>query len=69
MNRIESAASYHERGYGCAQSVLASFAEDYGLSEELALKACHRVWFRDGQDVPCLRSAHWWFHGPWFEVR
>jgi len=38
MNRIESAASYHVRGYGCAQSVLASFAGEYGLSEEHALK-------------------------------
>jgi C_GCAxxG_C_C family probable redox protein len=38
MNRMESAAQYHERGYGCAQSVLASFAADYGLAEEHALK-------------------------------
>ena len=38
MNRIESATSYHERGYGCAQAVLASFAGDYGLIEEHALK-------------------------------
>ncbi len=38
MNRMESAAQYHERGYGCAQSVLASFAADYDLSEEHALK-------------------------------
>ena len=27
MNKNETAANYHERGYGCAQSVLASFAE------------------------------------------
>jgi C_GCAxxG_C_C family probable redox protein len=38
MTRIESAARYHDLGYGCAQSVLASFAGDYGLSEEIALK-------------------------------
>jgi C_GCAxxG_C_C family probable redox protein len=38
MNRIDSAASYHDRGYGCAQSVLASYADDFGLSEEHALK-------------------------------
>jgi C_GCAxxG_C_C family probable redox protein len=35
---MESAAQYHERGYGCAQSVLASFAADYSLAEEHALK-------------------------------
>jgi C_GCAxxG_C_C family probable redox protein len=38
MNKIETAANYHERGYGCAQSVIASFASDFGLDEELALK-------------------------------
>ena len=32
------AATYHERGYGCAQAVLASFAEDFGLAEEAALR-------------------------------
>ena len=34
----ELAATYHERGYGCAQAVLASFANDFGLSEETALR-------------------------------
>jgi C_GCAxxG_C_C family probable redox protein len=38
MNRKEIAGNYHARGYGCAQSVLASFAGDYGLPEEHALK-------------------------------
>jgi C_GCAxxG_C_C family probable redox protein len=38
MDKIEMAAQYHARGFGCAQSVLASYAHDYGLSEELALK-------------------------------
>lgn len=32
------AAQYHERGFGCAQSVLATFAGDFGLSEEHALR-------------------------------
>jgi C_GCAxxG_C_C family probable redox protein len=36
--KLEHAAQYHERGYGCAQAVLASFAADYGLEEGLALK-------------------------------
>lgn len=38
MDKNDLAARYHENGYGCAQSVLASYAQDYGLSEELALK-------------------------------
>ena len=32
------AATYHERGYGCAQAVLASFAQDFDLGEETALR-------------------------------
>lgn len=38
MDKKELAAQYHGRGYGCAQSVLAPYAPDYGLNEELALK-------------------------------
>jgi C_GCAxxG_C_C family probable redox protein len=37
-DKSELAAQYHERGYGCAQAVLASFAGDYGLDESLALR-------------------------------
>jgi len=36
--KTELAGHYHNTGYGCGQAVLAPFAEDYGLSEELALK-------------------------------
>jgi C_GCAxxG_C_C family probable redox protein len=36
--KTERAKQFHELGYGCAQAVLASFAEDYGLSEEAALR-------------------------------
>ncbi len=38
MDKKDLAAQYHERGYGCAQSVLAPYAPDFGLSEEHALK-------------------------------
>jgi len=38
MDKKELAAQYHERGYGCAQSVLAPYAPDYAMSEELALR-------------------------------
>ena len=31
--KIELAIQYRERGYGCAQTVLATFAQDYGLTE------------------------------------
>ncbi len=36
--KTELAGKYHERGYGCAQAVLASFSEDFGLPEEAALR-------------------------------
>jgi C_GCAxxG_C_C family probable redox protein len=36
--KTELARKYHENGFNCAQSVIAPFAEDYGLSEETALK-------------------------------
>jgi C_GCAxxG_C_C family probable redox protein len=36
--KTDLAKQYHARGYGCAQAVLASFAQDYGLSEETALR-------------------------------
>ena len=36
--KTELAKKYHGLGYGCAQAVLASFAPDYGLSEEAALR-------------------------------
>jgi len=32
------AKRYHANGYGCGQAVLAPFAQDFGLSEELALR-------------------------------
>lgn len=38
MNKQELASDYHDRGYGCAQAVLASYAADYGLDEETALR-------------------------------
>lgn len=38
MEKIHLAARYHERGYGCAQSVLTAYADDFGLSEEHALR-------------------------------
>ena len=36
--KTDLARQYHEQGYGCSQSVLATFAQEYGLSEETALR-------------------------------
>jgi C_GCAxxG_C_C family probable redox protein len=38
MNCAERAADYFARGFNCSQSVLAAYAEQFGLTEELALK-------------------------------
>ena len=38
MNCAERAADYFTRGFNCSQSVLAAYAEQFGLTEELALK-------------------------------
>jgi C_GCAxxG_C_C family probable redox protein len=38
MDRKQRAAHIHDIGYGCAQSVLCAFNEDYGLDEETALR-------------------------------
>jgi C_GCAxxG_C_C family probable redox protein len=38
MNKLDLAAQYHERGYGCAQAVLAAYAGNFGLEEGLALR-------------------------------
>lgn len=38
MQKRQSAIQYHDMGYGCAQSVLASFSPDFGLDEHLALR-------------------------------
>lgn len=38
MNNAERAAEYFARGFNCSQSVLAAYAEQFGLTEDLALK-------------------------------
>ena len=38
MDKLNLAAQYHERGYGCAQAVLAAYAGDFGLEEGPALR-------------------------------
>lgn len=36
--RVQSAVGYFMKGYGCCQSVVAAFADMYGLTEEQALR-------------------------------
>ena len=37
-SKVEKSANYFKNGFNCSQAVLASFASDFGLSEEMALK-------------------------------
>ena len=37
-NKVEKSVNYFKNGFNCSQAVLAAFAEDFGLSEEMALK-------------------------------
>jgi len=38
MNHVERGHYYHDRGFGCAQAVIAAFCEDFGMDVETALK-------------------------------
>ncbi len=38
MNKQEQAVTYFDRGFSCAQAVLATFAPRFGLAHELALR-------------------------------
>jgi C_GCAxxG_C_C family probable redox protein len=41
MTRIEKAAGFWQKGYNCSQSVLTTFAPEFGVPEDVALKmAC-----------------------------
>ena len=51
MTHKEKAVQYYQDGYLCSQSVLATYAEEYGLTEELALKlgTCLGAGMRKGE--------------------
>lgn len=51
MTPKEKAVQYYQDGYLCSQSVLAAYAEEYGLTEELALKlgTCLGAGMRKGE--------------------
>lgn len=37
-NKVNKSATYFKNGFNCSQAVFATFATDYGMSEEVALK-------------------------------
>ena len=51
MTHKEKAVQYYQDGYLCSQSVLTAYAEEYGLTEELALKlgTCLGAGMRKGE--------------------
>ena len=51
MTHKEKAVQYYQDGYLCSQSVLAAYAEEYGLTEVLALKlgTCLGAGMRKGE--------------------
>ena len=51
MTHEEKAVQYYEGGYCCSQAVLAAYAEEYGLTEEQALKlgTCLGAGMRKGE--------------------
>ena len=51
MTHKEKAVQYYQDGYLCSQSVLAAYAEEYGLTEELAMKlgTCLGAGMRKGE--------------------
>ena len=38
MSRVEEAVSYFADGFSCSQSILSTYAKEFGLDKELALK-------------------------------
>jgi len=59
MTHKEKALDYFGRKFHCSQAVLASFAEDCGLSEELALKlgSCFGSGMRKGEVCGAVTGA------------
>ena len=51
MTHEEKAVQYYQSGYLCSQAVLAAYAEEYGLTEEQALKlgTCLGAGMRKGE--------------------
>ena len=37
-NKVDRSATYFKNGFNCSQAVFTTFATDYGMSEEMALK-------------------------------
>ena len=56
--RVERAVELFKMGYNCAQSVTAAFADEYGYTEEQALKMSAS--FGGGIGSPFLQGQTWW---------
>lgn len=52
-NRIEKAKELFASGYNCAQAVFAVYAEDYGFTQEQALKVSSAL----GGGIGCMRET------------
>ena len=55
MNRADRAIELFNNNFNCSQAVFTVFAADYGISEELALKAGYFLWRRckERRNVRC----------------
>ena len=60
MNNLEKSSElFNERHYHCSQAVLGAFAEELGISEELALKigGCFGAGMNEGEVCGCVTGA------------
>ena len=60
MNNIEKSSElFNDRHYHCSQAVFGAFAEELGISEELALKigGCFGAGMNEGEVCGCVTGA------------
>ena len=63
-SKVEKSANYFKNGFNCSQAVLATFASDFGLSEEYVFKGkedCEDVHNR-GDALPLFAHAFSFTH-------
>lgn len=52
-SRTEKALEFHKKGYNCAQAVVCSFCEDFGVDEETAFRMAEGFGFGMGMMDMC----------------
>ena len=57
QSRVEHAIALHQKGYNCAQAVICTYADLFGIDEQTAYKMSEGFWSWYGYDGG-LRSAH-----------